>query len=84
MLKLMASPGPDARAEVVPWPGMVTAAYCLRLHLDPSMIVIHIPEGPNGREQLAAFLRSVANEAGLLAMVLDPKPVRKRPPDLPE
>lgn len=81
MLKLMVSPGPDAKAEVVPWPGMVTAAYCLRLHLDPSMIVFHIPEGPDGRERLAAFLRSVASEAGLLAMVLDPKPAPRNRPE---
>ncbi|TWP51560.1 hypothetical protein FKR81_15310 [Lentzea tibetensis] len=73
MLKLMVSPGPNAKAEVVPWPA-VTYAYCLRLHLDPSMIVIHMPEGPDAQKEMAAFLRSLANEAGLLALVLDPRP----------
>lgn len=74
MLKLMLAPGAHARAEIVPWPGVVTAAYCLRLHLDPDMVVIHIPEGPDGRRELAAFLRSVSRESGLLATVLDPDP----------
>lgn len=38
------------------------------------MIVIHAPDRPEGRQELAVFLRSLANEAGLLAMVLDPNP----------
>jgi hypothetical protein len=72
MLKVMMAPGSAARAEIVPWPGVVTAAYCLRLFLDPEMVVIHIPEGPDGRRELASFLRSVSREAGLLATVLAP------------
>ncbi|MFS8101939.1 hypothetical protein LFM09_32905 [Lentzea alba] len=73
MLKLLVSPGPEASADIVPWPDLTAAAYCLRLNLDPAQIAIHMPDGPNGREELAAFLRKLSQHAGLLAAVLDPQ-----------
>ncbi|MFD9699431.1 hypothetical protein [Lentzea sp. NPDC059081] len=73
MLKLLISPGPDASADIVPWPDKADAAHCLRLNMDPSMIVIHMPEGPDAREEMATFLRSLSQHAGILAAVLDPK-----------
>ncbi|WP_394614575.1 hypothetical protein JNUCC0626_32490 [Lentzea sp. JNUCC 0626] len=72
MLKLMIAPGPDASADIVAWPDTDTAGHCLRLNLDPSLIAIHVPDGPDGRKQLAAFLRSLSQHAGLLAAVLEP------------
>lgn len=72
MLKLMISPGPAASADIVAWPGSAAAEHCLRLNLDPAQIAIHVPDGPDGREQLAAFLRTLSQHAGLLAAVLEP------------
>ncbi|SDH58576.1 hypothetical protein SAMN05216553_13113 [Lentzea fradiae] len=72
MLKLMISPGPAASADIVAWPDSAEAEHCLRLNLDPAQIAIHVPNGPGGREQLAAFLRTLSQHAGLLAAVLDP------------
>lgn len=72
MLKLLISPGPNASADIVPWSDEAEPAHCLRLNMDPSMIAIHMPEGPNGREEMAAFLRSLSQHAGVLAAVLDP------------
>lgn len=73
MLKLLISPGPDASADIIPWPDKEDAGHCLRLNMDPSLIVIHVPEGPEAREGMAAFLRSLSQHAGILAAVLDPK-----------
>lgn len=72
MLKLLVSPGSEASVDIVPWPDVTAATYCLRLNLDPALIAIHMPDGPDGREELAAFLRKLSQHAGLLAAVLDP------------
>ena len=64
MLKLMISPGPAASADIVAWPDSAAAEHCLRLNLDPAQIAIHVPDGPDGREQLAAFLRTLSQHAG--------------------
>jgi hypothetical protein len=72
MLKLMVSPGPGASADIVAWPDTDAADHCLRLNLDAAQIAIHVPDGPDGRERLAAFLRTLSQHAGLLAAVLEP------------
>ncbi|SFR21979.1 hypothetical protein SAMN04488564_10622 [Lentzea waywayandensis] len=73
MIKLLLAPGPDAAADIVSWPDETAAGYCLRLNLDPSQIAIHVPDGPDGEQLLASFLRKLSQHAGLLAAVLEPK-----------
>lgn len=73
MLKLLVAAGPGASVDIVPWPDAVASAHCLRLNLGSAQIAIHMPDGPNAEQELAAFLRTLSQHAGILAAVLDPK-----------
>ena len=72
----MCAPGGNARVQTVRITG---AGYALRLMLDPETVVIRAPNGPDGDKELAAFLRSLARESGLLAHVLDPSGRKRQP-----
>ncbi|XVV05908.1 hypothetical protein ACQPW3_11140 [Actinosynnema sp. CA-248983] len=72
LVRAMFTLGPEAVAEVIPWPG--TELYALRVRLDPGEVVIGPADGPEGAAEMAVFLMALGEVCVMLASILDAHP----------